>query len=153
MSRRSGASVDARSGIGPTELPDALDMKVERVVLPVSEVGRGRRFHRTLDREHRRYGSFASFSDPDENGSLLQGMKGACPTANGGSRVRAVAALANLLRETVEHHDGCKNTHPPRNSWDRYTAHINARKHGTTPREVVTVMGPHLKRLRHVVPG
>jgi len=59
-------------------------MKLEVVVLPVSDVDRAKEFYKGLGwrvpgparpgpaPEHKSYGSFASFSDPDGNGWLLQ---------------------------------------------------------------------------------
>src|SRR5918995_4093506 len=53
------------------------------------------------DPEHRSYRSFLSFSDPDGNGWLLQEIKERLP---GRGVTIDVAALAQLLHETAEHH-------------------------------------------------
>ena len=37
-----------------------------------------------------------------------------------------VASLADLLRETAEHHDPYEKTHAAHNWWDWYAAYINA---------------------------
>jgi catechol 2,3-dioxygenase-like lactoylglutathione lyase family enzyme len=52
-------------------------MKLEVVVVPVSDVGKAKEFYQGLGwrldaPDHQSYGSFASFSDPDGNGWLLQ---------------------------------------------------------------------------------
>jgi len=44
-------------------------MKLEVVVVPVADVDRAKRF----------YGSFASFSDPDGNGWILQEVRTRAP--------------------------------------------------------------------------
>ncbi len=53
-----------------------MDTKLEVVVLPVADVDRARDFYAALlpgpAPDHRSYASFASFSDPDGNGWLLQ---------------------------------------------------------------------------------
>ncbi|HEV3264416.1 MAG TPA: hypothetical protein VG014_02765 [Acidimicrobiales bacterium] len=44
-----------------------------------------------------------------------------------------VAALADLLRETSEHHDPYEKAAPKHNWWDWYAAYMNARQAGSTP--------------------
>src|SRR5882724_8003938 len=61
----------------------------------------GRRRVSGSDPEGRSYRSFVSFSDPDGNGWLLQGIKERLP---GRGVTIDVAALAQLLHETAEHH-------------------------------------------------
>ena len=46
-----------------------VDMKLEAVVVPVSDVDRAKRFYDSLGAS---YSSFCTFSDPDGNGWLLQ---------------------------------------------------------------------------------
>jgi hypothetical protein len=64
-----------------------------------------------LDPERRSYFSFASFNDPDGNEWLQQEIRQPLP----GRRRRSsqltmdVATLAELLRETAEHHDPYEN--------------------------------------------
>ena len=41
-----------------------------------------------------------------------------------------VATLAELLRETSEHHDPYEKTHPKHNWWDWYAAYLDAREKG-----------------------
>src|SRR5204862_1677860 len=61
----------------------------------------GRRRVSGPDPEHRSYRSFVSFSDPDGNGWLLQEISERLP---GRGVTLDVAALAQLLHETAEHH-------------------------------------------------
>ena len=43
-----------------------------------------------------------------------------------------VAALAELLHETAEHHDPYEKNSPPHNWWDWYAAYMTARQGGET---------------------
>ena len=45
-----------------------------------------------------------------------------------------VATLAELLRETAEHHDHYEKTHPKHNWWDWYAPYLSARQNGSTRR-------------------
>jgi hypothetical protein len=56
-----------------------------------------------------------------------------------------VAALADLLHETSEHHDHYEKTHPPHNWWDWYAAYLDARQHGSTPEEAVNAAGLYME--------
>ena len=42
-----------------------------------------------------------------------------------------VATLAELLRETAQHHDHYEKTHPKHNWWDCYAPYLNARQNGS----------------------
>jgi hypothetical protein len=46
-----------------------------------------------------------------------------------------VATLAELLRETAEHHDPYEKRAPEHNWWDWYAAYLNARQEGSTSEE------------------
>ena len=63
-----------------------------------------------------------------------------------------VAALADLLRETAEHHHPYEKTHPTHNWWDRYAPYLNARQHGSTPEEAAAA-GRYMEELRNVAPS
>jgi hypothetical protein len=43
-----------------------------------------------------------------------------------------VKNLADLLRETAEHHDHHAKTHPTHDWWDWYAPYISAREHGSS---------------------
>jgi hypothetical protein len=44
-----------------------------------------------------------------------------------------VASLAELLRETAEHHDNFEKTHAEHYWWDWYAAYLNARLSDSDP--------------------
>jgi catechol 2,3-dioxygenase-like lactoylglutathione lyase family enzyme len=85
------------------------------------------------DAEHRSYRSFASFRDPDGNGWLLQEITARLP-GRGGSNFD-VATMAELLRETEEHHGKYEPTAPKHHWSGWYAAYIVARQNGKTPEE------------------
>jgi hypothetical protein len=61
-----------------------------------------------------------------------------------------VAALADLLHETAEHHDPYEQSHAPHNWWDWYAAYMNARERGSTPEEAVEAAGGYMKEVLNV---
>ena len=84
------------------------------------------------DPEGRSYFSFASFSDPDGNGWLLQQVKMRLP---GRGLSLDLATLTDLLRETEKRH-GEYEPKAPKHHWsDWYAAYIVAREQGLTPEE------------------
>jgi catechol 2,3-dioxygenase-like lactoylglutathione lyase family enzyme len=84
------------------------------------------------DPEGRSYLSFASFSDPDGNGWLLQQVKTRLP---GRGLSLDVATLTELLRETEKHHGEYEPTAPKHHWSGWYAAYIVARAQGRTPEE------------------
>ena len=62
-----------------------------------------------------------------------------------------VAALAELLHETAEHHDPFEKAAPPHNWWDWYAAYLDARQHGSTPDEASAAAGRYMADAKHVV--
>jgi catechol 2,3-dioxygenase-like lactoylglutathione lyase family enzyme len=84
------------------------------------------------DPEGRSYFSFASFSDPDGNGWLLQQVKTRLP---GRGLSLDVATLTELLRETEKHHGEYEPTAPKHHWSGWYAAYIVARAQGRTPEE------------------
>lgn len=63
-----------------------------------------------------------------------------------------VTALADLLRETAEHHDRYEKTHPKHNWWDWYAPYLNARQKGSTPDEASVAAGRYMEELGNLVP-
>ena len=59
-----------------------------------------------------------------------------------------VPMLADLLRETGEHHHPYEKTHPKHNWWDWYASYLNARQHGSTPEEAATAAALYVEKLR-----
>jgi hypothetical protein len=60
-----------------------------------------------------------------------------------------VAALADLLRETAEHHDPYEKSHPPHSWWDWYAPYMHARQQGSTAEEAVIAAGRYMEELPH----
>ena len=99
------------------------------------------------DQEGRSYFSFASFEDPDGNGWLLQEIQTRLPGREWKSkRAQAmdIPTLAELLRETEEHHGSYEKTHAKHNWWDWYAPYLNARQNGNSPEEAVTVANRYM---------
>jgi catechol 2,3-dioxygenase-like lactoylglutathione lyase family enzyme len=84
------------------------------------------------DPEGRSYLSFASFTDPDGNGWLLQEVNGRLP---GRGLSLDVTTMTALLRETEERHGGYEPTAPKHHWSEWYAAYIVARMQGRTPDE------------------
>lgn len=98
------------------------------------------------DPERQSYFSFASFSDPDGNGWLLQEVRERFP----GRGVSSFdpATLTALLREAEEGH-GQYTTSAPKHHWsDWYAAYIVARQRGKTPQDAATSAAEHTERPR-----
>src|SRR5215831_1734168 len=107
------------------------------------------------DSEDRSYFSFASFEDPDGNGWLLQEIKERLPGREWKlTRARAadVATLAELLRETAEHHDHYEKTHAEHHWWDWYASYLSARQNGSSPAEAAAAADHYMEDVLHVLP-
>ena len=63
-----------------------------------------------------------------------------------------VAALADLLHETADHHDRYEKTHPQHDWWDWYAPYMNAREHGSTSEEASDAAGAYMAEVRGVSP-
>ena len=61
-----------------------------------------------------------------------------------------VASLADLLRETAEHHDPYEKSHRPHNWWDWYAAYMTAREHGNTSDEASGAAERYIEEEPHV---
>src|SRR5437763_16599467 len=83
------------------------------------------------DPEGRSYFSFASFQDPDGNRWLLQEITERLPGRKWDqkqARPIDVAPLAELLRETSEHHDHHEKTHAEHHCWAWSAPYPSARQ-------------------------
>jgi catechol 2,3-dioxygenase-like lactoylglutathione lyase family enzyme len=96
--------------------------------------------------DHASYGSFATFSDPDGNGWLLQEIKTRLPGR--GLSNSDVATLTALLLEAEEHHGKYEPTAPKHHWSGWYAAYIVARERGTTPEEAATAAARHIEGTR-----
>jgi hypothetical protein len=61
-----------------------------------------------------------------------------------------IAALADLLRETSEHHDPYEKSHGPHDWWDWYAAYFDARQSGSSPDEANEAAGRYMAEVKHV---
>jgi hypothetical protein len=62
-----------------------------------------------------------------------------------------VAALADLLRETAQHHGAFEAAAPPHDWWDWYAAYMDARHGGSTPDEAAEAAGRYMAEVKNVV--
>jgi hypothetical protein len=62
-----------------------------------------------------------------------------------------VAALADLLHETGEHHDPYEKAAPPHDWWDWYAAYMDARQSGSSPEDASEAAGRYMAEVKHVV--
>jgi hypothetical protein len=107
------------------------------------------------DPQRRSYYSFASFEDPDGNGWLLQEIQTRLPGREWKltrARVMDVATLAELLRETAEHHDHYEKTHAEHHWWDWYAPYLRARQNGSSPEEAAAAADRYMEEVLHVLP-
>jgi catechol 2,3-dioxygenase-like lactoylglutathione lyase family enzyme len=95
------------------------------------------------DPEHRSYRTFASFSDPDGNGWLLQEITTRLP-GRGLSNLD-VLTLTDLLVETEQHHGEYEPTAPKHHWSEWYAAYIVARQDGKTPEEAAKLAKLHVE--------
>jgi catechol 2,3-dioxygenase-like lactoylglutathione lyase family enzyme len=102
------------------------------------------------DPQGRSYQTYASFSDPDGNGWLLQEIKTRLPGREWQDQPEDVASRAELLHETSQHHDHYEKTHAPHNWWDWYSAYMGAREHGRTQDEAVQDANRYMDEVLHI---
>jgi hypothetical protein len=55
-----------------------------------------------------------------------------------------VSTLANLMRETAEHHHPYEQSAPEHNWWDWYAAYLNARLEGASQEQADKAAGDHM---------
>ena len=63
-----------------------------------------------------------------------------------------VAALAELLHDTAEHHDPYEKSSQPHNWWDWYAAYLSARLAGSSQEEASAGAGRYMAETKHVLP-
>jgi len=98
-----------------------------------------------LDPQRRSYRSWASFSDPDGNGWLLQEITTRLP---GRGVAIDVASLTDLLREAEKQHGAYEPT-APKHHWSVfYAAYIVARERGSSPDDSVRQAALHMDSLQ-----
>ena len=127
---------------------EAVRAELVRLGVTVSEI-----FHKTPgtppvpgpDPDRKSYSSFATFSDPDGNGWLLQEVKTRLP---GRGLSMDVATLTELLREAEARHGGYEATAPKHHWSGWYAAYLVARQRGRAPEEAVTDAALHMEAVR-----
>jgi hypothetical protein len=62
-----------------------------------------------------------------------------------------IAALADLLHETAEHHDAFEKVAPPHDWWDWYAAYMDARQGGSSSDEASATAGRYMAEVKGVV--
>jgi hypothetical protein len=58
-----------------------------------------------------------------------------------------VPQLAELMRETAEHHDPYEKSSPEHDWWDWYAAYLNARQEGSSSEEASKAAGLYMEGL------
>jgi catechol 2,3-dioxygenase-like lactoylglutathione lyase family enzyme len=97
------------------------------------------------DPQGRTYYTFASFKDPDGNGWLLQEVKTRLPGREWEStRTLDVPTLAELLRETAEHHDHFEKMHTGHHWSDWYAPYLSARQKGSSPEQAAAAASRYM---------
>jgi len=104
------------------------------------------------DPEDRTYFTFASFEDPDGNGWLLQEVTTRLPGREWDVTAKSpgVSELAELLRETEEHHGQYEKTHGQHRWSDWYGPYLNARQNGSSPEEAAAAADRYMDEVLHV---
>ena len=64
-----------------------------------------------------------------------------------------VAELADLLKETAEHHDHFEKIAPKHDWWDWYAPYMDARMHGGSAEQAAEAANRYMKDVRGIVPG
>lgn len=62
-----------------------------------------------------------------------------------------VAALAELLHETADHHGSFEAVAPPHDWWDWYAAYMDARRGGASPDDAAEAAGRYMASVKHIV--
>jgi catechol 2,3-dioxygenase-like lactoylglutathione lyase family enzyme len=107
------------------------------------------------DPEGRSYFSFVSFEDPDGNGWIVQEITTLLPGREWLKPALAIdaATLAELLRETGEHHDRFEKTHVEHHWWDWYAPYLSARQNGASSDEATAAADHYMEEVLHVLPN
>lgn len=103
------------------------------------------------DPQGRSYFSFASFEDPDGNAWLLQEISTRLPGRDW-KHTTDVATLAELLRETSEHHDHYEKTHAAHHWFDWYASYLSARQNGNDPEQAAAAADRYMDEVFHISP-
>jgi hypothetical protein len=64
-----------------------------------------------------------------------------------------IAALAELLHETEQHHGRFEAIAPPHKWWDWYAAYMNAREGGVTKHQAMASAEQYMAQTKQIVVG
>lgn len=67
-------------------------------------------------------------------------------------RTADVSTLAELLRETEQHHGQYEQTHAKHNWWDYYASYLSARQNGSRPEEAAAAADRYMDEILHGPP-
>jgi hypothetical protein len=62
-----------------------------------------------------------------------------------------IAALADLLHETADHHGYFEAVAPPHNWWDWYAAYMQAREDGSPSEEAAAAANRYMAEVKNIV--
>ena len=62
-----------------------------------------------------------------------------------------VAAIAELLKETAEHHDSYEKAAPAHDWWDWYAAYLSSREQGSSPDQADAAADRYMAEVKNVV--
>jgi len=96
------------------------------------------------------YASSPFNNDPDGNGWLLQEIQTRLPGREWKltpARTMDVATLAELLRETAEHHGHYEKTHAEHHWWDWYAPYLSTRQNGSSPEEAAAAADRYMEEI------
>ena len=101
------------------------------------------------DPQGRSYQTYAAFSDPDGNEWLIQEITSRLPGREW-EETTDIAAQADLLHETAEHHDPYEKSHAQHDWWDWYAAYMSARESGSSEDDASRAAGHYMDEVKHV---
>ena len=132
------------------------DIDAARASLIASGAAVGEPFHLAggrapgPDPERRSYQTYAGFNDPDGNEWLLQEIHDRLPGRTWDPERADVAARAELLRDTAEHHNAYEQSHAEHHWWDWYAAYSLAREAGSAPDDAVAAANRYMDDVLHI---
>lgn len=107
------------------------------------------------DPEGRSYYSFVSFEDPDGNGWILQEITTRLPGREWKltqDKTADIAALAELMHETEQHHGNYERTHAAHQWWDWYAPYLSARQNGSSPEQAAADADRYMEDIAKLPP-
>lgn len=74
------------------------------------------------------------------------------PEWKSAGRTTDATSLADLLRETGEHHDRFEKTHAKHHWADWYASYLSARQNGSSPDEATATADRYMEEVLHILP-